>query len=255
MAYNFKNALVRTPSKSISNAISSIGKKPNFEKVIAEHNDYKMHLERSDINVITLNALEDYPDSVFVEDPAITFNNFCIILRPGAPSRFGEQKVFRNEAINLFEEVFEIDNGKIEGGDILRINDRFIIGLSDRTNKEGANELEKILSHLGAKVTITNTPNGVLHFKSDCSLLDDETILQTKKMSLTGFFENQFKVINVPEGEEIVANSLRVNNYLLVPKGFEKTYELLSKSYKIILAKVDEISKVDAGLSCMSLRW
>ena len=74
-------------------------------------------------------------------------------------------------------------------------------------------------------------------------------------MSLTGFFENQFKVINVPEGEEIVANSLRVNNYLLVPKGFEKTYELLSKSYKIILAKVDEISKVDAGLSCMSLRW
>ena len=74
-------------------------------------------------------------------------------------------------------------------------------------------------------------------------------------MSLTGFFENHFKVINVPEGEEIVANSLRVNNYLLVPEGFEKTYELLSKSYKIILAKVDEISKVDAGLSCMSLRW
>ena len=148
-----------------------------------------------------------------------------------------------------------VDDGKIEGGDILRINDTFIIGLSERTNKEGAEELEKILLHLGAKVTITNTPNGVLHFKSDCSLLDDETILQTKKMSLTGFFENQFKVINVPEGEEIVANSLRVNNYLLVPKGFEKTYELLSKSYKIILAKVDEISKVDAGLSCMSLRW
>ena len=255
MAYNFKNALVRTPCKSISNALSSIGEKPDFEKVIAEHNDYKTHLEHSDINVITLDALEDYPDSVFVEDPAITFNNFCIILRPGAPSRFGEHNVFRNEAKNIFEEVFEVNNGKIEGGDILRINDRFIIGLSNRTNKEGAIELEKTLSHLGAKVTITNTPNGVLHFKSDCSLLDDETILQTKKMSLTGFFENQFKVINVPEGEEIVANSLRVNNYLLVPKGFEKTYELLSKSYKIILAKVDEISKVDAGLSCMSLRW
>ena len=79
MAYNFKNALVRTPSKSISNAISSIGEKPNFEKVISEHNEYKMHLERSDINVITLDSLEDYPDSVFVEDPAITFNNFCII--------------------------------------------------------------------------------------------------------------------------------------------------------------------------------
>ena len=255
MAYNFKNALVRTPCKSISNALSSIGEKPDFEKVIAEHNDYKIQLERSDIKIITLDALEDYPDSVFVEDPAITFQDFCIILRPGAPSRFGEHEVFRNEAKNIFEEVFEVDNGKIEGGDILRINDRFIIGLSERTNKEGADELEKILLHLGAKVTITNTPNGVLHFKSDCSLLDDETILQTKKMSLTGFFENHFKVINVPEGEELAANSLRVNKHLLVPKGFEKTYELLSKSYDIKLANVNEISKVDAGLSCMSLRW
>ena len=255
MAYNFKNALVRTPCKSISNALSSISEKPDFEKVIAEHNDYKMQLERSDIKIITLDALEDYPDSVFVEDPAITFQDFCIILRPGAPSRFGEHKVFRNEAKNIFEEVFEVDNGKIEGGDILRINDRFIIGLSERTNKEGADELKKILLHLGAKVTITNTPNGVLHFKSDCSLLDDETILQTKKMSLTGFFENCFKVINVPEGEELAANSLRVNKHLLVPKGFEKTYELLSKSYDIKLANINEISKVDAGLSCMSLRW
>ena len=74
-------------------------------------------------------------------------------------------------------------------------------------------------------------------------------------MSLTGFFENHFKVINVPEGEETAANSLRVNNHLLVPIGFEKTYELLSKSYDIKLANVNEISKVDAGLSCMSLRW
>ena len=80
MAYNFKNALVRTPCKSISNALSSIGEKPDFEKVIAEHNDYKMHLERSNINVITLDALEDYPDSVFVEDPAITFNNLSLSL-------------------------------------------------------------------------------------------------------------------------------------------------------------------------------
>ena len=56
MAYNFKNALVRTPCKSISNALSSIGEKPDFEKVISEHNDYKMQLERSDIKIITLDA-------------------------------------------------------------------------------------------------------------------------------------------------------------------------------------------------------
>ena len=71
MAYNFKNALVRTPCKSISKALSSIGEKPDFEKVIAEHNDYKMQLECSDIKIISLDALEDYPDSVFVSISAI----------------------------------------------------------------------------------------------------------------------------------------------------------------------------------------
>ena len=101
MAYNFKNALVRTPCKSISNALSSIDEKPDFEKVIAEHNDYKMQLESSDIKIISLDALEDYPDSIFVEDPAITFQDFCIILRPGAPSRFGEHEVFRLSLIHI----------------------------------------------------------------------------------------------------------------------------------------------------------
>ena len=51
MAYNFKNALVRTPCKSISNALSSIGEKPDFQKVIDEHNEYKMHLELSLIHI------------------------------------------------------------------------------------------------------------------------------------------------------------------------------------------------------------
>ena len=255
MSYLFKKALVRKPSKSIVNGISSSGEKPSFEQVKIEHKNYINILIDSKIELFTLNALEDYPDSMFVEDPAITYKDFCIILRPGAHSRFGEQTVFKNEAKDYFEEVFVIENGSIEGGDILNINENFIIGLSERTDIAGAEELAGLLKSIGAKVEITKTPKGVLHFKSDCSLLDNDTILQTEKMSSTKFFNKKFKTIIVPRGEEIAANSLRINENLLVPQGYRKTCELLAKNYNVKLVNVSEISKVDAGLSCMSLRW
>ena len=144
---------------------------------------------------------------------------------------------------------------KIKSLLIIRINENFIIGLSERTDIVGAEELAGLLKSLGANVEITKTPKGVLHFKSDCSLLDNETILQTEKMSSTQFFNKKFSTIVVPKGEEIAANSLRINENLLVPKGFRKTHDLLSKTYNLKIVDVEEISKVDAGLSCMSLRW
>ena len=128
MSFNFKKSLVRKPGKSISKAISSMGLVPKYEIVIKEHENYIKTLKDSGVNVISLAPLEDFPDSIFVEDPALTFLDFCIILRPGAKSRFGERYVFESEAREHFEKVFALDKGTVEGGDILRINDHFIIG-------------------------------------------------------------------------------------------------------------------------------
>ena len=255
MSYNFKNTLVRRPGKSISKAISSMGLVPKYEIVIKEHENYIKTLKNSGVNVISLAPLEDFPDSIFVEDPALTFLDFCIILRPGADTRFGEREMFESEAKEHFEKVFSLEKGTVEGGDVLRINNHFIIGLSDRTNKYGAEDLAKKLIYLGATVEISKTPKGILHFKSECSLLDDETIFLTRRMSETKFFSKNYRTVEVPIGEEIAANSLRVNENLIIPRGFYKTQELLSKNYNIKLLDVNEISKVDAGLSCMSIRW
>ena len=255
MSFKFKNALVRKPSKSIIRAISSKDIKPAYQKVCDEHNQYIKSLIASGLNVHVLDALESFPDSMFVEDPALAYNNNCIILKSGTQSRFGESKVLSEDIKKYFKKIVFTESGKIEGGDILRINNHFIIGLSDRTNKEGAENLSYILKSLGASVDISFTPEDILHFKSDCSLINEDTILLTKKMSKLDIFNKKYKLIEVPEGEEIAANTLRVNNYLLIPKGFNGTEELLSKHYNLIFLDVSEISKVDAGLSCMSIRW
>ena len=159
------------------------------------------------------------------------------------------------EITHFFDNTLFVEDGFVEGGDILNIDNHFIIGLSNRTNKLGAKNLSIILQDLGATVSICETPNDVLHFKSECSVLDNETILVSNKMAQLDYLKSNYHLIELPLGEEGAANSLRINDKLLLPDGFEKAEEILSKKYTIIKVKVDEIAKVDAGLSCMSLRY
>jgi len=255
MTYKFTNAIVRKPNKSIHNALSSQYLHPSYEKILEIHKNYITSIEEAGLNIILLDSLEQYPDSIFVEDPALIFKKNIIILNPSDFTRNGEEKIIRDEVSKYFEKILVVKKGVIEGGDILNINNHFIIGLSNRTNKLGAENLSNILISLGATVEICQTPKDVLHFKSECSLLDDDLILVSNKMSKLDYLRKNYNLIELPLGEEKAANCIRINNKLLIPDGFNNTEEILSKSFNIIKINIDEILKVDAGLSCMSLRW
>ena len=176
------------------------------------------------------------------------------MLEPGAPSRKGERALIQPHLMQTFDNVFELVEGSAEGGDVLRLNKEVLIGLSDRTNQLGARALKKLLLELGQESRVVETPRGVLHFKSDCSALDEDTILTTPRLESSGIFKN-YNVILTPENEYGAANSLRVNEKLLVPEGYPRTVELLSKKFDVQIVDITEVAKLDAGLSCMSLRW
>ena len=255
MSYSFKNAIIRQPNKSIQNGLSSLNLHPQFEIIAEEHSNYIKAIKEAGLQIKLLESLEEYPDSIFVEDPALIYKTNVIILNPFDPSRNGEKNIIKNEIKHFFDNILFVDEGYVEGGDILNINNHFIIGLSHRTNKLGANNLSKILQSLGATVEICKTPDDILHFKSECSIIDDDTILVSAKMAQLDYLKSHYHLIELPIGEEGAANALRINDKLLLPDGFVKAEEMLSKKYNIIKVKVDEIAKVDAGLSCMSLRW
>ena len=255
MTYSFKNAIIRKPNKSIQNGLSSQNLHPQYEIVLEEHSNYIKAMKEAGLKINLLEPLEEFPDSIFVEDPALTYKSNVIILNPFDPSRNGERDIIKEEIKHFFHNMLFVEDGFIEGGDILNINNHFIIGLSNRTNKLGADNLSKILQSLGATVEICKTPDDILHFKSECSALDDDIILVSRKMAQLDFLKSNYHLIELPIGEEGAANSLRINDKLLLPDGFVKAEEILSKKYNIIKVKVDEIAKVDAGLSCMSLRW
>ena len=161
--------------------------------------------------------------------------------------------IIKAEILAFFDNLFFVDDCFVEGGVILNIHNHFIICLSDRTNKVGAENLSNILHKLGATVEICKTPDDVLHFKSECSALDDDVILVSSKMAQLDDLKSNYQLIELPIGEEGAANSLRINDKLLLPDGFIKAEEILSKNYNIIKVKVDESNKVDARLSGMSV--
>lgn len=255
--YHFNSAIVRKPSQSVINGLRAYDRgAPDFESVKAEHSAYVTALESVDIEVTVLPALEHYPDSTFVEDPALVFTEGAILLRPGTPSRREESEEIASTLNDLFDTVLRLPQpGHVDGGDVLATPESVMIGLSARTDPAGAVALIECLKSLGYKGKIVHTPKGVLHFKTDCSLLDEETVLVTRRLAQSGIFDG-FRKILLPEGEEPAANAVRINDSVLVSSQYPLTTEFLSRNgYSVVPVKTTEIEKIDAGLSCMSLRW
>lgn len=255
--FDFDHAIVRLPSSSVTDGLRAGGHDgPTYDGIVAEHAAYVAALDQAGLTVTVLPPLDDYPDSVFVEDAALVFPAGAIMLRPGAPSRAGEPMAMRPTLDQQFDHVLELPgDGAVDGGDVLVTPGEVLIGLSDRTDLPGAQALVGRLVELGYRARIVTAPAGVLHFKSACSLLDEETVLVAPALDDDEIFHG-LRRIRVAEGEEPAANALRLNDVILVAEGYPKTRELIeARGLATIALPVSEIGKIDAGLSCMSLRW
>ena len=178
--FDFNSAIVRRPGNSVVDGLrASPGPAPVFETVVSEHQCYVTALRAAGVQVTVLDALEQFPDSIFVEDPALVFSQAAVLLRPGAPSRSGEAQELVAPLTARFPEVLQLSEGYADGGDILVTPGRVLIGLSARTNEAGAANLQALLNSIGLSSQVVQVPRGTLHLKSDCSLIDEETVLAT----------------------------------------------------------------------------
>ncbi|MBM3637227.1 MAG: dimethylarginine dimethylaminohydrolase, partial [Alphaproteobacteria bacterium] len=162
--FAFNNGLVRTPCHAIVNGLRAVDMgAPSYQTVLAEHKAYVEALEAAGVAVEILPALDGYPDSMFVEDPALVFTEGAIVMRPGAQSRLGEAQEIAPVLRRRFSRVIDLSGpGFADGGDILVLKDRVMIGLSDRTNETGAHALANALRALGKNPEIVKTPANVL---------------------------------------------------------------------------------------------
>jgi len=251
--FDFGNAIVRTPATSVVDGLREGSEAPSHEGVLAEHGAYVAALETAGLALEVLDPLEDFPDSVFVEDPAFVLPEGAILLRPGARSRIGESSEIAPVLRRRFDRVLELDEGFADGGDMLILPDEILIGLSGRTDRLGAMRVCALLRQFGRAARIVETPAGVLHLKTGCALIDERTLIAIP--ALAPIFSD-YEVLVTPEGEEKAANLIRVNDRVLMAAAFPRTADMLAaRGLTVVCVEASEIAKIDAGLSCMSLRW
>jgi dimethylargininase len=251
--FDFDAAIVRAPAPSVVKGLRTGDAVPTHAGVLAEFQAYVGALVQAGLAVEALAPLEGFPDALFVEDPAFVLAEGAILLKPGTATRMGEAAEIAPALRRRFARMLELDEGFADGGDILILPGEILIGLSARTDKLGAKRFCELARDLGRKARIVETPADVLHLKTACALIDEETVIATP--ALAALFEG-FEVIETPAGEERAANLLRLNDTILVGADYPRTIDLLaSRAPNIVPLAVTEIRKIDAGLSCLSLRW
>jgi dimethylargininase len=256
-SFRFTHAITRKPGRSIVGGLRAVDTgAPDLALMLDHHAAYVAALKTTGATVVELDAAESFPDSVFVEDTALCLPEGAVIMRPGAPSRLGEAAEMAPHLQSLYGKVLEIKGpGHIEGGDILVTEREILVGRSARTDADGIAELTKLVAVWDYKVREVFTPPGVLHFKTDCSLLDGDTILSTERLAASGCFEG-YRVIHTAQGEEAAANSIRFNDIVIMPSGFPGTRNaILAAGFTVREIGNSECAKLDGGMSCLSLRF
>lgn len=251
----FTKAIVKRPAETFANGITTANLgKPDYNLALKQHDAYCEALIQCGLSLTVLEPSPEFPDSCFVEDTAVVTKNFGVIARPGDPKRLGEEKEIKKVLAPLLTLHHIEEQGKLDGGDIMQAGNRFYIGLSARTNLSGAKQLKNILSQYNYDVYSVPVCT-MLHFKTGVNYLGDNNLLVHKDFCSKDDFTSYNKII-IDEDEEYAANSLRINDYILTPRGFPKTKsEIENLGYRVIEIEMSEFQKMDGGLSCLSLRF
>lgn len=255
----FNNVIVRRPCKAMVDGITSAPElgKPDYELALKQHDAYIEALKQCGVEVTVLEADERYPDSCFVEDPALITRKCAIITNPGAASRNGE----KNEIIGAVRKFFPEDKieyikdpGTLEGGDVMMVGDHFYVGRSARTNEEGIRQLTEILAKYD--MTCSEVPlEKVLHLKTGVNYLENNNMLVSGEFIEKPDFAKYNKAV-IPEEEAYAANCIWVNDTVIVPEGYPAVLKAVKDmGYKTIVVDTSEYRKLDGGLSCLSLRF
>lgn len=252
----FNKVIVRKPGKSYVEGLttSNIGT-PEYELLLDQHEDYVKALKKTGVTVEYLESDERYPDSTFVEDTAVLTHDFAIICNPGADTRNDEKNLIEPVIKKDFEKMYYIEApGTVDGGDVLQADDKFYIGISERTNKEGARQFKNIVESEGYTASIVPLKE-FFHLKTGIAYLGDNNMLVAGEFIDHPEFES-YNQISVDNDEVYAANCIRVNDYVFVPSGFNKVIaQLDSLGYNVLPLQMSEFQKQDGGLSCLSLRY
>jgi dimethylargininase len=251
----FNRAICRRPGPDFAQGLttSDLGA-PDFEKTLQQHDAYVQTLRDLGLIVEVLDALPGHPDACFVEDPAVIVPEVAVLTNPGADARKGEVASI-GAALGAYRTCRTIEApGTLDGGDVLIVEKTVFVGLSERTNAEGAAQLAQHFKPFGYEI-ITVAVGAGLHLKSSVNWAGGDNLLISDEFANNPVFKHFRHLVMHPD-EVYAGNTLWINGTLITPRGFPRTLrQLQTLSKPIVELDLSEYRKMDGGLTCLSLRF
>lgn len=252
----FTQAIARKPGENFARGLTTnvSSQPPQYELLRKQHDNYLDTLISCGLKVTVLNPLPDHPDAYFVEDTAVVTPDVAVITNPGADPRKGEVESIARVLTDFRNTERILAPGTLDGGDVLQVDNHFFIGVSQRTNKEGAEQLGRILEGFG-NTWVTIPVGDGLHFKSSVNYVGKNTLIVTPDFAENTELSGYNRII-LERDEVYAANTLLVNDHLLTPAGFPSVRKRLEGlGCEIIELETSEMRKMDGGLTCLSIRF
>ena len=217
-----------------------------------QHAEYCKTLQKLGLSLIWVESENALPDSCFVEDTAVILGEKAVICNMSVGSRLREVVEVARVLGKLKQICHTRSPATIDGGDVLKIEDRVFIGLSARTNADAVDQIRKILRDSNLEV-IPVKIGKVLHLKSACTYLGNGYVILSRGCFDETVLSGLNKIV-VPKGEEYAADCLAVNGTVLMAKGYPRTRTLIEREgFPVEELDVSEFQKGDGALTCLSI--
>ena len=221
-------------------------------RAAAQHHLYIGALTDAGYCVEQLDSTGEMPDSVFVEDISVVFDELAVVTRPGAVSRRAEVAAVA-EALAVYRPLsFIKEPGTIDGGDVLVAGKRVFIGRSTRTNADAVAQMRRLLSPMGYTVCEVAIDD-CLHLKSAVTTVDEQTLLLNPAWIAPAAFRD-FEIVTVDDREPHAANALRLRDRIVMASAYPRTADRVAAlGLPVVTVDASELAKAEGAVTCCSL--
>ena len=249
-----KYTVVRPVPDSYDHCVRTNAEKIDVALAKSQHAEYRRTLQELGLELIWIKGDNTLPDSGFVEDTAVILGEKAIICNMKTKSRVKEV-VEVAKTLEKLKETYHIrPPATIDGGDVLKIENKVLVGLSARTNIHAIRQLRKILENSDFEIVPVKIQN-VLHLKSACTYLGNNYVIVSKGHFDTDILQDYNEIV-VLRGEEYAADCLSINGTVLMAKGYSKTKSLIEKEgFFVKELEISEFRKGEGALTCLSIIW
>jgi dimethylargininase len=246
--------LVRRPSPLLADGeLTHLDRVPvDAEVALAQWREYVEVFRARGWEVAEVEAADEHPDGVFIEDALVVFDDLAVLTSPGAESRRGEiDSAARAVAATGLDVVRLEPPAHLDGGDILKIGRTVYVGRGSRTNDEGVAALRALLEPRGWQVVAVPVSK-VLHLKSGVTALPDGTVLGYLPLVDDPEVFPAFQAVPEPEGVAVVV--LGPSTVLMSASAPATTDLLRARGLEVLTTPVTEFEKLEGCVTCLSVR-